>query len=119
MNSELLSLSNICGGAVEEVFQRELDLLLKNIADVNTNPEAVRSLTLDFKIKPFKDRSGAQVEFVCKSKTAGVEPQKGTMFLQRTGNSLAALAHNPQQARLFQPTDPAPAPDPEKKTSVQ
>jgi hypothetical protein len=113
MQAELLSISNVCGGAVEEVFQRELDLVLKNIADPNTNPEAARAITLEFKIKPFKDRSGAQVEFACKSKMAGIDTVKGTMFLQRSGNSVTAVAHDPRQARLFNPA-PAPAED-EKK----
>ena len=113
MQSEPVSLSNVCGGAVEEYFQRELDLILKNIADPNTNAEAARALTLEFKIKPFKDRSGAQVEFVCKSKMAGIETVKGTMFLQRTAAGVNAFAHDPRQARLFTPTDPAA--NPEKK----
>lgn len=99
--SESVSLSNLCGGAIEEVFQKEWAAVLANIADVNTNPEAKRKLTLEFTIKPFEDRSGAQVTFSCKSKTVPVEEVKGTVFLQRRGLNMVAVPHDPKQPRLF------------------
>ncbi|MGH9747262.1 MAG: hypothetical protein ACRD59_14290 [Candidatus Acidiferrales bacterium] len=80
---ENVSLGNLCGGAIEEVFQKEWASVLANIADVNTNAEAKRKITLEFTIKPFEDRSGAQVTFSCKSKTVPIEEVKGTVFLQR------------------------------------
>jgi hypothetical protein len=101
MDPEQLSLANICGGAVEEVFQRELDAVLSNIADINTNPEQKRKIALEFTLKPFEDRSGCQIEFSCKSKTSPVNTVKGTMFLQRRGTGMIAIAHDPKQARLF------------------
>lgn len=112
MELENLSITNVCGGAVDEVFQRELAHLLENIADPNTNAEAPRSLTLEFKVKPFKDRTAAQIELVVKSKTAGMSSVAGTMYLQRRGAQLVAMNHDPRQARLF-----APASDP--KTEVK
>lgn len=101
MDQESLAIGNICGGSVDEVFQRELQHVLANIADVNTDPEAERKITLEFKMKPFKDRSGAQIEFGCKSKTVGLSVVKGTIFLQRRGANLVAVPHDPQQQRLF------------------
>jgi hypothetical protein len=98
---EDVSLANLCGGAIEEVFQREFASVLANIADVNTDPEAKRKITLEFTIEPFEDRSGAQVTFSCKSKTVPVEAVKGTVFLQRRGLVMVAVPHDPKQARLF------------------
>lgn len=98
---EQVSLSNLCGGAVEEVFQREFAAVLANVADINTAPEAKRKIVLEFELKPFEDRSGAQVTFSCKSKTAAVEQVKGTVFFQRRGTTFVAIPHDPQQARLF------------------
>src|ERR1700676_1878869 len=105
---EEVSLSNLCGGAIEEVFQREFASILANIADVNTNPEAKRKITLEFTIKPFEDRSGAQVTFACKSKVVPVEEVKGTLFLQRRGLVMVAIPHDPKQQRLFDPKDDTP-----------
>jgi hypothetical protein len=98
---EEVSLSNLCGGAIEEVFQREFASVLANIADINTDPEAKRKITLEFTIEPFEDRSGAQVTFACKSKTIPVNAVKGTVFLQRRGLVFIAVPHDPKQARLF------------------
>jgi len=105
-DEEPVSLGNICGGAIEEVFQREFAAILANIADVNTNAEAKRKITLEFTIKPFEDRSGAQITFDCKSKTVPVSPVKGQVFLNRQGARIVAIAHDPKQARLFNPSEP-------------
>jgi hypothetical protein len=98
---EKVSLGNLCGGAIEEVFQREFAQVLANIADVNTDAEAKRKISLEFTITPFEDRSGAQVTFACKSKTVPVQAVKGTVFLQRQGLVMVAVPHDPKQARLF------------------
>lgn len=103
---ETVSLSNICGGAIEEVFQKEFATVLANIGDVNTDPEAKRKITLELTVKPFKDRSGALVTFACKSKTVPVEAVEGTVFLRRQGMVLVAVPHDPQQIRMFDPKPP-------------
>jgi hypothetical protein len=104
---EEVSLSNLCGGAIEEVFQKEFASVLANIGDVNTNAEAKRKITLEFTIKPFEDRSGGQVTFCCKSKTVPTEEVKGTVFFQRRGTSMVAVPHDPKQIRLFDPKSAA------------
>jgi hypothetical protein len=98
---EQVSLSNLCGGAIEEVFQREWASILANIADVNTDAEAKRKITLEFTIAPFEDRSGAQITFACKSRTTPVEAVKGTIFLERKGLVMVARPHDPRQSRMF------------------
>lgn len=98
---EQVTLSNLCAGAVEEVFQKTFAEVLANIADVNTDPEDERKVILEFKVKPFEDRSGAQVTFHCKSKTVPVQAVKGMVFLQRKGLVLVAVPHDPQQIRMF------------------
>jgi hypothetical protein len=98
---EQVSLSNLCGGAIEEVFQREFAAVLANVGDVNTDSEAKRKITLEFTIKPFEDRSGAQVTFSCKSKTVPVQEVKGTVFFQRQGLVMVAVPHDPKQIRMF------------------
>ncbi len=57
-----ISITSICGGAVPEIFQRELYEVLKNIADPNTNPEKTRTITLKFIFKPTEDMSSASID---------------------------------------------------------
>jgi hypothetical protein len=101
--SENLTLENICNGGIPEVFEREVSEVLKNIGDVNTDAEAARKITLEFTFEPYKDRSGAVVRFRCKSKLVPVEEVAGQMFIQRRGQSFTAVAHDPKQARMFEP----------------
>ena len=44
---EEVSLSNLCNGAIEEVFQREWAEVMRNIGDVNTPAEAKRKVRGD------------------------------------------------------------------------
>jgi hypothetical protein len=115
-------LGNICGGAVEEIFQRELKVVLENIADPNTDAEGKRKIIFEFAISPFEDRSGAQVEFACTSKLVPTDKVKGTMFLAHRGTSIIAVPHDPKQSRLFEGVDgkslAAGERDPKKKSDV-
>jgi hypothetical protein len=85
-STEQLTIVNIANGAAVELFDRELTELLRNINDANTDPEAKRSITLEFVFSPFKDRSGAQVEIKCRSKSATVEAANGQIFISRQVN---------------------------------
>ena len=104
MDTELapvLSLYNVCRGAADEIFQREVNLVIDNIIDNNTDPEQKRSITMEFDFVPMKDRSGAAVSLKVKSKLAGVEPVEGTMFLTRRSGEIVAVPYDPNQGDLF------------------
>ena len=101
MDLEHLSIDNVCSGGVPEIFERELREILKNIADVNTDPETTRKIVFEFVFEPFDDRSGATIRFRCKSRLAPVEEVTGQCFLQRRGTEFVAVPRDPKQARLF------------------
>lgn len=103
MQPEKVSLLNICSGAVEEIFQREMKRILENIRDVNTADTAKRELTLKFTFKPYPDRSGATVEFATKSGLANVEAVNGTIHITAATGELAAFPRDPRQEMLFEP----------------
>lgn len=103
MDPEKLNLENICNGGVPEIFERELGEVMKNIADVNTDPEGTRKIVFEFTFEPYKDRSGTLIRFRCKSKLEPVEEVQGQAFITRTNSGIVAVAHDPKQARLFNP----------------
>lgn len=100
-----LGIENICGGAVPEVFERELREVLENIADRNTPADAKRTIVLEFQLAPFPDRSGASVAFHCKGKLAAISPVAGSVFFAKRGAVIEAYAHDPRQTQLFGTTD--------------
>jgi len=78
-----MTLETLAGGAAGELFLHELERVAENILDVNTEADAVRSITLKVTIKPGDERGSAGVTVTCASKLG---PQKGaatTMFLGR------------------------------------
>lgn len=96
-----LNIGNICGGAVHELFDHEIIKMLKNIKDANTDPEAKRSITLEFQFKPSPDRKSAVVRFTCKSKQAGVNSVAGSVFMSTAHGEIRAFAEDPRQEALF------------------
>ncbi len=102
-----LNIGNICEGAVPELFDREIREVLENIADVSTDPEAKRSIILQFDFKPAPDRRSAVVAVVCKSKQASVEVKAGTIFFAKRSGKLQAFAEDPRQDFLFNREPPA------------
>lgn len=101
-----LTLSNICGGAVEERFAREVHDLLDNIDDPNTTADQQRTITIEFKFKPFPDRKGATVMFTCKSKLAAGESVDGSVFFSKRAGQMRAYANDPRQEQLFRSEPP-------------
>ena len=100
-SSPILSLYNVCRGAADEIFQREVNLVIDNIVDINTDCEQKRAIIMEFEFLPMKDRSGAAVSLKVKSKLAGVEPVEGTMFLTRSAGEVVAVPYDPRQEELF------------------
>src|SRR4029077_7905606 len=105
---DVLSLENVCSGAMPEIFRRELSAVLANIADINTSTEKKRSLVLKLSFSPFSDRSGAQIELTCETKLAGVKGVKSNAFIYSDKGRLIAIPQDARQEKLFgKPTEEA------------
>lgn len=55
MHNEVLTLANICGGAVQEKVDRALEKVANNILDPNTDAGKKRTITLKIVLKPDED----------------------------------------------------------------
>jgi hypothetical protein len=104
---ETLNIGNICAGAVPSVFAKALEELQANIADPNTESESKRKLTIEFVFSPFKDRSGAIVDFQVKTKLVPVERKTGNVFFSNASGTRRAYARDPKQDELFAREAPA------------
>ena len=79
-----VSLETIQNGAVVDMFNEELQKVMKNIADENTKPDAVRSITITVKIRPDKTRRSAATQVDCKITLSPVKPSDGFISLNQT-----------------------------------
>jgi hypothetical protein len=98
---ETLDLGNICGGSLPELFERELQAVIANIADPNTDPKKKRSISVEFSFTPFKDRTGAQVELRVVSKLTGNEAVTSSVFIHKTADKTYALPRDARQQEFF------------------
>jgi hypothetical protein len=102
MDEDRLSLTNVMNGGLVELFDRELQEVLRNITDRNTPAKKSRKIGLEVVFKPFADRSGAGLELNCSSNLCGAAPAKTEIFLavDKTGK-VKAWSRDPRQVELF------------------
>lgn len=96
-----VSLATLGGGMAIERFDHELARVLENIGDPNTDPKAVREITLKLRIKPSQDRSAGPVEIACTAKLAPVAPAASMMYISRGRDGVVrAFEHIPNQTAI-------------------
>lgn len=103
-----VTLNDIGGGALLELFSVELAKVLANIADPNTSEKTKRTINIAVAFKP-KSRDQADVELTCSAKLAPIAKVETTVFMGRQGGKLVAVESDPRQSNLFDPPKPAPA----------
>lgn len=96
-----VTLDTLKGGAAIELWNYEFAKVLDNIADLNTDADAVRRVTLTVDIKPSDDRDAASYNLKAASKLASVKAAGGTMFLGARGPELVAVEYDPKQRDMF------------------
>ncbi len=96
-----VDLSNLNSGAAIDLFEAEFQKVLKNLADENTRPDAVREIKLTVKIKPSKNRGeSATTEVSVVSKLAPIKPHESFMVLNFDGNTVEAYTTDINQKEL-------------------
>lgn len=101
MNLKTLTLENLQGGGLGELFQRELDRVLRNIDDPNTPAEKIRRITIDLLIKPTEDRESAAIATAVRSTVPGVTTKASMIFLAKESGHPIAYLRDPRQSELF------------------
>lgn len=76
-----VTLATLGGGAAAELFEHELQKVLADCLDPNTDPEAKRAITMRLTIAPSEDRESAAVSFKVESKLAGPKPVGRMVFI--------------------------------------
>lgn len=105
-----IRLDTIAGGAAMDRFDEELSKVLANIADPNTNPEKLRSITIKITMRPNKVRDAGEVVVSSEAKLAPVKPADATVFFGKVGGRRVAVAWDPRQGGLFDAPRPTIVP---------
>lgn len=102
MDEPTVTLATLGQGAAGELFEKELSEVLKNIADVNTDPKAKREVLIRVSITPNDEREIGDTVVAVTSKLAPVKRVKTVLFLGRRQGRLVAVESNPKQMTFDQ-----------------
>ena len=108
MKFEELTITNIGGGAMPELFEEALGRVLDDIADVNKPADAVRNMEFKISFKTDEERQLAGIMIESKVKLAARKAATGFMHIASDDGALTAYVTNPKQEVLE--FEPAPAP---------
>ncbi|HKX31346.1 MAG TPA: hypothetical protein VJ302_26915 [Blastocatellia bacterium] len=97
MSIQTVSLANLGDGSAVERFNYELQRVLNNISDPNTEAKTPREVTLKVKIKPNIDRDFSAVTIEVRSKLAAIRPVETSFHLSNVGAETVATEYNPKQ----------------------
>lgn len=100
-----LKIETLAGGAVVEALEHEIQNMLNNIADPNTEAKKPREVRLVIKVKPNEHRNMADVLVQTSSKLVPAAPLETSILIDRghTGEAVAAemwAGEVPGQAQL-------------------
>ena len=79
-----MTLANLCGGEVQQMVDRALDAVGKNIADPNMDPKKVREVNIKIKLAPKEDDPEDVKVSVSVTKTLAAEQPIKTDFYVNT-----------------------------------
>lgn len=100
---EPITLISLAGGAAVERFDIELEKVLKNIADVNTEAKVKREISLKVTFVPDEEREIGVVQVAVTSRLPGLKSVTTRVFFGRMGGKPVAVESNPKQIGLFGP----------------
>lgn len=102
MNAEFtkVTLKNLCGGAAAELFDRELDAVLANIADPNAKAKTARTITLTVTVLPTEDRSRGVLGVKCTSKLAPAGELETSIDLAQEGRKQVAYQRSDSKGNV-------------------
>ena len=102
-----VAIHTIAGGAIVELFDRELERVTNDILDLNAEAEAVRTITIKIKIKPDKERNFGMVEATVDSVMGKAKGVGSMMYFGKKGGRAVAM-QNENQRELFDQAGPRP-----------
>ena len=91
-----MDLNSLCGGEFQGKLLMELEKVIQNINDPNTDAKKKRKLAVTFTFTPNKTRDAAQLDITWKPTLVSAEESSTTIMIGREGNQIIASEINNQ-----------------------
>jgi hypothetical protein len=111
-----VTIFTIGNGVLGELFDRELERVVSDILDLNTDAEAKRAITVKVTIAPDKDRGFGMALIEVSSSLGKPKPAGSTMYFGRKNGKIIAVENTPQQSEMFDKLGPRPVVEFNQKT---
>lgn len=92
MDEQKVTIGTLAGGAVQERFEIELQKVLQNIMDPNTDWKKKRTITLSVTFDPTEERSFSTINCAVKSTLAPQKLVSSGLFIGKDGKGRALAA---------------------------
>lgn len=109
--TEQCSLLDMMNGGIKELADRDLQRVLENLKDVNTDPKKARSISVKFTLTSDDNRDCVKVRVQVESKLAPVKAQETTLDIGYDAGSVVAVERpkvTPGQLRMDDETNVTP-----------
>ena len=83
MERQIKKLDELLDGGVTERFNMEMERVMNNVYDMNTDPKAKRQIQIIIDVKPNERRDAAEFKVDVKSRIASMMPITQTVFLRQ------------------------------------
>jgi hypothetical protein len=102
-----VNLHNIAGGVANELFERELKSVAKNVTDQNTPAKRARTITLTFTFMPDEERNELRCTVQAKANLAPVKPFVKSVYTGKhaTTGAMTMYGEDQRQTNLFDETN--------------
>jgi hypothetical protein len=91
-----VTLDSICGGALKELFDREMKNVSKNIADPNIPAKTKRVIAIKIEFLPQDDRKYGHVNIDVATRLPGVKRATAPIWFGKDNNGPTAFQNDPQ-----------------------
>lgn len=85
---EIRRLDELMDGALTERFNYEMERVLQNVFDPNTEPQSKRSITITIGIAPNERRDAAEFKIEVKSRLAQTKAVSQTMLINQSDDGV-------------------------------
>jgi hypothetical protein len=103
-----VTLVTIGKGVLMELFDRELERVMADILDLNSEAEAKRSIQIKIGINPDKDRGFGACTIEVSSLLGKPKPVGSLMYFGRKNGKFIAVENQPEQSEMFDKLGPRP-----------
>jgi hypothetical protein len=116
MSEQPVTIFTLGNGVLGELFDRELERVVSDILDLNSEAEAKRTITVKVTIAPDKNRGFGVALIEVSSALGKPKPAGTTMYFGRKNGKIVAVENIPQQGEMFDKLGPRPVVEFNQKT---